>query len=241
MWLIKGMAMTFSTQNIGRNTFKMAVLATAGLFMSACGTTYENPGPSIARHQIQVAESIERLELYPQGNGLVMSARDRQAMMQFLSGYGREGQGPIYMNRPEGAGGGVGQAASQVRQALSQMGMSHVAVQEGSYPSQAGAPAPVVVSYRRLKALVPDCRMGDEIQDTSFNSPSPNWGCSYYANIAAQVADPNQFLAPYGSTDPNMQRRMVVYEKYIEGDITGASRNPDQRVSTEDTQGGNGG
>ena len=233
--------MTFSTRNIRHKTLKLTILVGAGFVLSACGTVYENPGPSIARHKIQVAESIERLELYPQGNGLVMSARDRQAMMQFLSGYGREGQGPIYMNRPQGAGAGIGQASSQVRQALAQMGMSHVKVQEGSYPSQAGAPAPVVVSYRRLKALVPDCRMGDEIQDTGYNSPSPNWGCSFYANIAAQVADPNQFLSPYTSTDPNMQRRMVVYEKYIEGEISGAPRNPDQRVSTEDTQGGNGG
>lgn len=223
------------TTHIRAALIKVALLAgTAGL-SAGCVSTFENPGPSIGRHKIQVAESIERLEIYPSERGLSLSARDKQAMAQFLHAYGREGQGPVYMNRPSTGSAGVGQAASQVRQVLA--GMGHGNIQEGSYPSEAGAPAPLVVSYRRLKTLVPDCRVGDNILDTSYNSPSPNWGCSHYANIAAQVADPNQFLAPYTSTAPNMQRRMVIYEKYIEGEPTGATRSPDQRVSSQDTGG----
>lgn len=215
------------------------VVSAAAMALSACVSSTNLP-PSAARHRIQVAESIERLELYPRADGFEMSSRDRAAMMGFLAAYARSGSGPLYLNAPSGGGHGVGIARSHISGALGSLGISQAALQSGSYRTAAGAPAPLVVSYRRLKTLVPDCRRSADLTATGQNAPSPDWGCAFHANIAAMVADPNQFIEPYPMTEPNATRRMVIYDKYIEGTPTAATKPPEQRVSSRDA-GGTGG
>lgn len=206
--------------------------------LGACAPVAYTPTNELISHDVKVAESIERLELYPNAYGFQLSERDRRAMLGFLANYAREGSGPIYMNTPATAGPGAAAAARDVQQALAVMGMSDVAVQAGRYPAAPGAPAPVVVSYQRLKTLVPRCdSRRDRFMMTGSNAPSPNWGCAHYANIAAMVADPNQFLEPYALDDPNMQRRMNVYERYIAGEVTGAAEDEGRQASSRETGG----
>ena len=216
------------------------LLSGAALALSACGTTTRDfPAPLDVRNGVTVAESVERLELYPNQNGLELSARDRHAMVGFLSGYARQGNGPIYLNSPSQGGSGIAVAEREVRNALSGLGLHGVAVQQGSYAAPQGAPAPLVVSYRRLKTLVPRCSSGhEELSETFYNTPSANWGCAYYANIAAMVGDPNQFVSPYAFDPPAMPRRMEQYRKYLAGEPTGATKPPGQNVSSQDTGGG---
>ena len=216
------------------------ILLTAGAasVLAACSTgPYQEQAPSVNRTQIQVAESIERLELYPRADGLALSARDHQAMVGFLAAYAKEGDGPIFLNQPASGGAGAASASTQVRSAMAHLGLGGVPVKTGQYPVAPGSPAPVVVSYRSLKTIVPDCRSLGDLTKTFYNQPHPEWGCSYHANIAAQIADPNQLLAPYefGTADP--LRRADIYEKYITGEPTGSTRSPDQNVSSKATGG----
>ena len=222
---------------MAHSVFKSLLIAAPLAFAVTACVTPTTELPSVARNQIKVAESIERLELYPNRHGMDLSPRDRQAMAQFLGSYAREGDGPIYLNRPASGGGGIQSASAQVRNTLSAIGLGGVAVQEGVYPSAPGSPAPLVVSYRRLKTIVPDCRVGYDLTRTGTNTPAPDWGCAYHANIAAMVADPNQFLAPYPLGPSEPQRDMVIYEKYINGEQTAATRPGDQIISSQETGG----
>lgn len=212
-----------------------ACALTAVLGLSACAAPSKTFKPTHLRNPVQVAESIERLELYSRPNGMELSARDKLAVAQFLDGYGRSGDGPLYVNRPTNALSGLGtqQAESVIRGLMAQGGLNPAAVQTGQYATAPGVPAPVVVSYRTLRAIPQDCRQMGNLTNTYSNQPREMFGCFQSANLAAMVTDPRQLLEPYAAGQPNAQRRQVIYDKYIQGEVTAGAVNSDQKITTD--------
>ena len=147
-----------------------------------------------------------------------VSARDKLAVAQFLDGYAKSGEGALHINRPSNALSGLGtqQAEALVRGLVAQSGLNPNTVQTGQYAAQTGVPAPVVVSYRTLRAIPDDCREYGNILDTYSNQPRSNFGCWHSANLAAMITDPRQLLEPYALGQPNAQRRQVIYDQYIQ-------------------------
>lgn len=217
-----------------KNSILTACILTIGLGLSACATPSENFGPTHLRSPINVAESIERLELYTRPNGLELSARDKLAVAQFLDGYARSGNGALYINRPSSALSGLGtqQAESVIRGLMAQGGLNSNTVERGQYASRPGVPAPVIVSYRTLRVIPDDCRELGNLANTYSNQPHSKFGCFQSANLAAMISDPRQLLEPYASGQPNAQRRQVIYDRYIQGETTAAQVNPDQQISS---------
>ena len=220
-------------------SLRSAVTALGGialLGLGACTTYMPSYPPSPERNPIQISESIERLELYAGQNGMSLSARDRDAVLGFLQSYGQYGDGPLYINSPSNgaSNSGIAQTNSLIRQDLAGLGLSNTAVQSGQYQAASGAPAPVVVSYRRLKALPQDCRAMNPLTWTSTNQPSASFGCSQSSNLAAMVSDPRQFLEPYAMTEPNSARRMTVYDKFIKGENPASEQPARQQLSSEE-------
>jgi len=203
--------------------------------LAACATPAPSYEPAAVRNAVQVAESIERLELYTRPNGLELSARDTLAVSQFLDGYAYSGDGPLFINLPANALSGLGtqQAEAKIRQLMAQSGISSAALQTGQYASAPGQPAPVIVSYRTLKAIPQNCDNGMNLLSTHSNQPHANFGCFQSANLAAMISDPRQLLEPYAAGTPNAQRRQVVYDKYIEGTPTSSEINPRQEIGVE--------
>ena len=91
--------------------------AALAVLLSGCATPTPSLPPAHLNHPVQVAESIERLELYSRPNGLELSARDKLAVAQFLDGYRDSGEGPLYINKPANAASGLGtqQAEALIR------------------------------------------------------------------------------------------------------------------------------
>ena len=203
--------------------------------LSACSTPTASTGPSVFNNKIQVAESIERLELYTRPNGLELSARDQAAVNQFLQSYRRRGNGPLYLNIPSHSASGLGaqQAQALIRQNLSGLGFNSAAMQTGQYQAAYGSPAPVVVSYRTLKTVPRDCRQLGDASDTYTNQPYDSFGCSHAANLAAMIDDPRQLLEPYELTIPDSQRRQTVYDRYIQGENTASTQPARQEITVE--------
>ena len=219
-----------------KNMLKLSLLSlTSAVILTGCMTPQPSYLPTPERNKIKVAETIERLELYTRPNGLELSARDQFAVGQFLEAYRQSGDGPIFVNMPTGGKNGLGtqQAATTLRTMMAQVGINPTAMQTGEYQTSPSAPAPVVVSYRTLKTVPQDCRFLDDLRQTYNNQPYQSFGCSQSANLAAMVSDPRQFLEPYATTTPNSQRRTVVYDKYIQGELTGSERSPDQTATLE--------
>jgi len=211
------------------------IISLMGLSVTACSSSTPIRTPTIFQNNVQVAESIERLELYTRPNGLELSARDQLAVSQFLQNYGHRGDGPIYINIPSQAASGLGaqQAQNIIRQNLAGLGLAGTGVQTGQYHSAYGAPAPVVVSYRTLKAIPQDCRELGDMTYTHTNQPYRAFGCSQYANLAVMVEDPRQLIEPYEIGPPDSQRRQTIYDKYIQGENPASEQPERQEVSAE--------
>ncbi|NNE58002.1 MAG: CpaD family pilus assembly lipoprotein [Hellea sp.] len=215
-------------------SFKASVLTGLSLaILAGCASPMESQPPTLMRHPIQVAESIERLELYARPDGMSLSARDQHAVAGFLEGYARYGEGPLHMSVPNHSNAGTAQTTSMVREMMSGMGLGGNAVQEGQHQAAAQF-SPVVVSYRRLKALPRDCSINANLANTYSNQPYPNFGCSQSANLAAMIDDPAQLLAPNEMGPANMRRRMTVYDKYIKGENPASALPNRQEISSSD-------
>ncbi len=212
-------------------SFWSVVMFTA--LVAGCQTPSPSTVPTVFNNKIQIAESIERLELYTRPTGLELSARDQVSVNQFLAAYAQQGEGPIYINIPSNSAQGLGaqQAQALIRQSLGQVGLAGASVQAGQYQTAYGIPAPVVVSYRTLKTVPRDCRQLGDLTHSYNNQAYNNFGCSHSENIAAMIQDPRQLIQPYEFGVPDSQRRQTVYDKYIAGENT-ASALPDRQDVT---------
>lgn len=211
----------------------MLACGLAALILGGCTTYYPSEAPTSLRNKITVAETVERLELYAQPSGLNLSARDQDAVTDFVHLYGQYGQGPMYINIPGNASNGLGaqQAKSAITSRMQSAGISGSAVQMGQYAANAGVPAPVVVSFRRLTTAPINCEQGAFLTSTSTNQPYDNFGCAQTANLAAMIDNPRQLLAPYALSPSTMIRRSSVIEAYGNGEPTGTPRPDGQEVS----------
>lgn len=203
------------------------------LMLGGCTTYHPSEVPTQLRNKITVAETVERLELYAQPSGLNLSARDQDAVTDFVHLYGQSGQGPMYINVPGNATNGIGaqQAKSAITSRMQSVGIPGSAVQMGSYNANPGVPAPVVVSFRRLTTAPINCEQGALLTSTSTNQPYNNFGCAQTANLAAMIDDPRQLLAPYPLSPSTMIRRSSVIDAYATGGTTSTPRPGGQEVS----------
>ena len=222
------------TSNQVKRAAKVALLGTMVVGLSACSLPQKSYPPMNGRFPIEIAESVERLELYARPDGMVLSSRDQQAVAEFIGNYAAHGDGPIYVNMPDRSDfqQGASQAQSMIAHNLAMVGLSGAQMKSGSYPSGTG-PAPVIVSYRRLKALPRDCRQLGDLTGTYNNQPYDTYGCAYQSNLAAMISDPRQLLEPYPMTPSDTARRITVYDKYLNGENPASTHPERQEISAE--------
>lgn len=214
-----------------KSTWKFGLIIPAMVITAGCATPVDSQPPIYKSHPVQIAESVERLELYSRPDGMSLSARDSDAVAQFLNGYMRFGDGPLYMNSPANASAGTFQTKNMVQTMMAQLGGAGAPIQEGQYQVfSLNSPAPVVVSYRRLKTLPKDCSLNSRLSQTYNNQTWPEFGCVQSANMGVMVS-PEQFLAPNAFAAPDMRRRMTVYDKYIKGESPASQLPPNQSIS----------
>lgn len=211
-----------------QNLCVRALLAStcAGVLLGGCALS-QSPYENVVRdNKITVAETVERMELYVQPTTLNLSARDQDAVGNFVAQYSRTGQGPLYLNVPKNIAGGNGvrEARTMLMSHLTHLGISANVVQMGQYVARDGVSAPVVVSYRRLATAPINCQQGNNLVYTSHNKPFANYGCAHTANLAALVTDPRQFLSPYDLAPADANRRALMVGKFTNGEATGTER-----------------
>lgn len=91
-----------------------------------------------------------------------------------------------------------------------------------------GDKSPVLrVGYLRHTAITPVCGQNwDDLTATRRNDVYANFGCAVAANIAAQVANPQDLLGPRTTTPVDAARRDTVFDKYRKGEKTSSIREP---------------
>jgi len=212
---------------------KLATLAGfAVLLVSGCTMYQPSYGPTQLRNKITIAETVERLELYVGEAGLHLSARDMDAVGDFIGQYTTSGQGPLYVNIPANGTNsqGVAQANSVIQSFLGRTGNSDAEIQTCQYAAKPGVRAPVIVSYRRLATVPVDCQQGASLTHTSNNQPYGSFGCAQTANLAVLIDNPRQLISPYSLDAASSVRRTTVLDKYNAGENTATPRPEGQEI-----------
>jgi pilus assembly protein CpaD len=194
----------------------LALLATGAL--GGCGVDYGyNDTPVIvdyhALHPIVLAEAPTTLDIYPVGQGL--DARSLASIRGFAERYRALGTGRIAILTPAGHGERNSRVVDQIRRALAASGLrGYVGV--GVYPvAYAALAAPVRLVFRGLKAEVPtpcgqwpnDLASGSSLEGWK-NEGYPNFGCATQSVLAAEVADPRDFVQARPSDPSDVVMRM---------------------------------
>lgn len=224
--------MTAAARSLSTKTrLSLAGAALLALALGACGRNEYATGSIMyphdlrERHPIVLRDSVKSLDVFATRTGI--DARQADDVARFAADYGKNGRGALVAEVPSGGGREMAAQAGLegVRRALTHGGVSSQAMRISTYraddPTMA---APIRLSYARLSAEVAHaCGQWPEDLGVSNgrngleNRAYYNFGCAYQANIAAQVADPVDFVRPRSETPSDTLKRMGGIEKLRKG------------------------
>jgi pilus assembly protein CpaD len=176
------------------------------------------------RHPITVTNNIARIELVPRGNGL--TAVERNEVARFAQSALINASHPIGLKHPRSAR----TTADEVASILIEAGIPPTRIVASAYNGR----GPVILTFARTMAVTSPC--GDWTENLSLtreNEPFPNFGCAHQQNIAAVVANPNDFVMPRAETPPDAPRKSQIFTDYRtpKGPSTPVSAEQNARIS----------
>jgi len=181
-------------------------------------------------HPIQVQPNFRSLRLAFSGNDAGLMPDDAQHFDEFVANYIQHGNGAISIAVP--AGTDASAAITYFGERLASAGVPRDRILVGTRDSGDGK---VELGYIAYDATTAAC--GDwsaNYGDTASNRVSPNLGCATQHNLAAEIADPRDLVAPQPMGPGDAARRASVYSNYKDGKPTGATLTPDQSGAIAD-------
>ena len=220
-------------------------IALLAIPLSACapdrvvtGSTY--PTDYHARHPIVLAHAPETLDLFVTARGL--DERQQDDLMAFVAEYRLHGQGVLTASVPAGmvSRWSGGRSVAPIRAILAQAGIPSSQLAVTSYSVQdPRLAAPIRLSFQRLQAKVAN-RCGlwpqdlgvSDLRANANNEPYWNLGCAMQSNVAAQAADPRDFVRARAEGRSDTIRRAANIEKLRQGeDPSTQYRTPTDRIN----------
>jgi pilus assembly protein CpaD len=179
-----------------------------------------------AQFTLQSDTRTDKIALAPHVDGL--SDGQLGALRALAARRAETGGGPVTISLPHGAAdaAAAGRSADATQTVLNLAG---AAVQRTTYESD-DPKAPVLVSFDYEKAEIPKCGKWDDLTKTKENQVYSNFGCAVTANMAAQIANPEDLVHPHSTDGADVGRRMTVLDNYRKGEPT-ATKEPDQKGS----------
>lgn len=197
--------------------FKGLVPVTAALLLAGCSADVDlarmdhyTPTTPWERHPIEVTRGTMKLNLAAGAPGL--SGAQQNALLRFSEEARGAATGAVVISRPTSSR-YADAVAHEAAKLLARQGIGGASIRYASY--RGGRNDPVVVSYTRTFASVAEC--GDwsrSLTITGLNEPYNNFGCAQQHNLAALVANPEDFVTPRGQTPPDAMRRQQVFTDY---------------------------
>ncbi len=170
---------------------------------------------------IQVQSEPVTLQLAPHQTGA--SPRQADAISAFADRWSDEGGGEVVIQTParDGDPAAAYRTANDARDILASRGIPADKLRMASYTPPDGAPPTIVLTYPHYKAEGPACgHTWGNLASTHDNGPYANYGCSVTANVAAQIDNPADLLAPRDLGPPDAQRRQNALDLYRKGAAT---------------------
>jgi pilus assembly protein CpaD len=164
-----------------------------------------NPPMHYQRHPISVVKDTARIELVPHRGGLTKVERNEVA--RFAQSALATASRSIGVSHPRNAGA----TAAEVRSILLSEGVPARMIVTTAFNGS----GPVSLSFSRTVAHTEPCGDWNEnLARTGENEPFPNFGCAHQQNIAAVVADPNDFVMPRAETPTDAPRKSQIFTDY---------------------------
>ena len=220
-----------STMSFFRVASLFAVLAAGSCAapMNEGSGLFDDP---TVNHPIQVQPSYHTLKLSFSAPDAGLMPDDAQHFDAFVADFIQHGNGAISISSP--AGRDASSAIAYFGERLANAGVPRERILVGTH-ELAGGDARIELGYISYHAETAPC--GDWSHNEAFtaaNRVSANLGCSVQQNMAAQVADPRDLIAPQPLGPGDAVRRATVYDNYKNGKPTGATTTPDQSGAVSD-------
>jgi len=181
-------------------------------------------------HPLVVQPNYHAIRLSFSGADAGLMPDDAQHFEDFVANYMQHGNGAISISAPAGRDASV--AIEYFGERLASAGVPRERIIVGT---RDGGDGKVELGYIGYDAATAPC--GDwsvNYGDTAANRVSPNLGCATQHNLAAQIADPRDLIAPEPTGPGDAARRATVYGNYKDGKPTGATLTADQSAAVAD-------
>lgn len=180
------------------------------------------------RHPIVVTDVEHSLDLPVAQGSNRMTIGMSDTVTGFAQDYRNASSGYVQIMVPQGSANATAAASvvRQVRGVLIAKGVPATKIIERPYQAQVqGDAAPIRLSYVATTAVAGPCGQWPEdlANDTSQNKSWENFGCATQANLAAQLANPTDMIAPRGMTPIDADRRTQVINNYRTGTTTSSN------------------
>lgn len=223
-----------------RNTMRTLAPVAALLALTACQHQMSGavddvymPQMFYENHPIEVARGTVKLQVPTRSARL--TTKEQNAIRRFAQQANETDAVKIHVRRPAGAM--VGNAvAAKVAQLLEREGVSPHRIKHTSYKGRARSP--VLMSFTRKFAVTSECGdWSENLSETYSNQNYKNFGCAGQHNLAAMVANPEDFETPRTSTSASASRRNEIFKKYIGGEDTTAAQATQAQAKASDVGG----
>ncbi|HRD46323.1 MAG TPA: CpaD family pilus assembly protein [Caulobacter sp.] len=199
----------------------------AGLALAACahgggGLPATSAAPNALdawQGAIQVTPTPDEIRLAAHPTGL--SGNQARALAEFHGRWMQTEGGEITVAAPNEGGYRVG---TEARAYLVGQGAPAALVKLVGYDAAGQADAPVIVGFKRYSVATPNCGSWENLSRTFGNGAYGNLGCAVTSNMAAQVANPGDLVAPRTMDPADPGRRATVFDKYRKGETTSSAK-----------------
>ena len=205
---------------------KTVLIGAALLGLAACASTSPDQGPSKLAatetqqwmDRIKVDAAPDEILLKPHASGL--SANQSAALEAIVSRWLEAEARELVVTAPNTAGA----MAIQIRDRLAALGAGSRVRVVGVDPAAAEEGA-IRVGFARYEARPIKCgQRWENLTATRDNTVYENFGCAMAANIAAQVANPEDLVRPRDMTPADAGRRDAILGKYRRGEVTSSAK-----------------
>lgn len=203
----------------------LTVVAVAAALVSGCAshddlTTGGIPDDYRQRHPIVVAEAEQSVDIPVASTDRRLNIAQRDMIRGFAQNYTSRATGPVYLLTPEGSPNAAAarQLRGQVRAELSARGVASSKIVNSTYAATGiGDAAPIRLTFVGTTAMTSQCGQWPRDMINDFNNQNYyNFGCATQNNLASQIANPEDLIAPRGMTPIDATRRNAAIKEYRE-------------------------
>ncbi len=199
------------------------MLAASAVLLSGCGnsqlTTGSIPDDYRTRHPIVLAEGEHALDIPVASGDVRLSIGMKDTVKGFAQNFASSPAGVVQIQVPHGSynSAAAQRLAGDIRRTLTTNGIRADRILMSSYAaSPNGDAAPIRLAYSTTKAMTSPCgEWPADLSDNTFGNRNwYNFGCASQNNLAAQVANPTDLIAPRGTTPIDATQRAKVISDY---------------------------